>query len=179
MSKIKRLCLGGLFIAIILVLSSYLQIPLGGYIRLDLGYAVVMIASLLFGGIYGGIIAFLARILNDFIFSGYISIWWAIGSAFFGWGVGIMYKYFICRIKLKVAKISALAITTIVASFISFVGIVPILARIIIGVDYVFMLSIGVVAAITDAFVALCIGYPVFELLNKISGIASSNTSKE
>ncbi len=166
MNKTRKICLLGILIALVIVLSSYCQIPFGSFIRLDLGYAVVTVAALYMGGIYGAVVAFIARIINDFIFSGSISIWWAIGSAFYGLFIGISYKLLL-RIKSKIVINVLFAISTVVISFISFVGIVPLIAHFF-GISYLFMVGIGIIAAIMDAIVALVIGYPSYLAIKKI-----------
>lgn len=160
-----KLCLSGLFISLIVVLSAYCQIPLGSSIRLDIGYAVVVIAAMYFGPLYGGGIAFLARVLNDFIFSGSVSFWWAIGSAFFGFAIGLVYILF-KRIKNEKLRAVAVAFAIAVISFISFAGIVPVVA-LTVGLNYSFMLGIGVLASVADALVGIVVGYPAYEVLKR------------
>lgn len=154
----KKMCLSGLFVALCVVLSTYVQVTIGASIRLDLGYAVVMVSSLSFGGLYGCTIAFLARVINDLIFSGTVSVWWAIGSATFAWGIGFVYIHFIINVRKTTQRLFLLALITIVSSVAAFIGIVPVLANLMVGANYGFMLGIGVIAAITDAVVALLIG---------------------
>lgn len=164
----RKICLAATFIALVVVISSFLQIPMGESIRVDLSYAVVMVASLGFGGLFGALIAFLARIINDMIFSGSISIWWAIGSAFWALCIGYFNQFIVKRFSNKVIRIVLLCVFVMSISFVSFVGIVPFLAYYIIGVDYMFMVSIGVIAAITDGLVALIVGYPLYIAVTKI-----------
>lgn len=173
MSNTKKLSLAGVLIALIIVLSSYCQIPLGTSIRLDLGYAIVVFAAMFMGPIYGGVIAFLARIIADLIFSGSISIWWAIGSAFFGLAIGIMTKLTNKLIKKRI-KIIVIYISIIIISFISFAGIVPIIA-LCFGLNYYFMLSIGVLASIADAIVALVLGFPAYYIIHEKMNINNKN----
>ena len=166
---IKKLCLACIFIALIIVLSAYCQVPLGTSIRLDVGYAVVVIAAMHLGAGYGCAIAFLARVLNDFIFSGSVSFWWAIGSAFFGLAIGLVYAL---AKKAESAKVRAaiMSAAIIVISFISFAGIVPVVATCV-GLNYSFMLGIGILASVADAIVALVLGYPLHELFKKMKAI--------
>jgi len=156
-------------IALIVVLSSYVQIPLGAAIRLDLSYAVVMFVSLLFGGLYGGAVAFIARILNDFIFSGTVSIWWVIGSAAMAVIIGASQKLFLSKIKKRIVKRAATVTVTIAACAAGFIGIVPVLAHLMIGIEYSVILGYGVLAFISDAIVMVVLGYPLYLTLIKLS----------
>lgn len=166
MNNTQKLCLSGILIALIIVLSAYCQIPLGASIRLDLGYAIVVFAALYLGSYYGGLIAIIARIINDFIFSGSISFWWAIGSAFFGFAIGLAYKLS-QKISNKYIQTVVLYVSMAIISFVSFAGIVPIIASCI-GLDYRFMLGIGVIASVADAIVAMVVGYPLYCIFYKI-----------
>ena len=173
-TKIKRLCLSGMLIALSVVLSAYIKIPIGESIRLDLGYAVVMIGSMFFGGVYGGVIAFISRILNDLLVKGNVNlihVWWAIGSAFFGSVIGLVYTRFLLKLRNRRIKICILFLATICVSFIAFVGIVPPVAALITGTLYSLQLGFGVTAFVVDAIVALCIGYPLYEILIRIPNI--------
>ena len=161
--NIFKLCLSGISIALVIVLSTYCQLPLGPSIRLDIGYAVVVIAAMYLGASYGCVIAFLARIINDLIFSGSISFWWAIGSAFFGLAVGLMY-HFVNKLSNKKLQAVLVSISLIIISFVSFAGIVPVVASMV-GLEYNFMLGIGILASIADAIVSVVLGYPAYEVL--------------
>ena len=167
MKSTKKLCLGGILIALIVVLSSYCQVPLGASIRLDIGYAVVTFAAMYMGPVFGFFIALFSRIINDLVFSGSISFWWAIGSAFFGLAIGFVYPI-IAKIHNGIVKTIILAIVVTIISFVSFSGIVPIVASWV-GLEYGFMLGIGVLASIADAIVALVLGYPVYKAICRIT----------
>ena len=53
--------------------------------------------------------------------------------------------------------------------FVSFAGIVPIIASCV-GLDYKFMLGIGVLASVADAVVSIVLGYPLYYIFSKMKG---------
>ncbi|MDR1693302.1 MAG: ECF transporter S component, partial [Oscillospiraceae bacterium] len=119
--SIKRLCVTAMLIAVSVSLSAYIKIPLGDAISLDLGYSVVMVGAMLFGGVYGGIIGFFSRIINDLLVKGSVNvihIWWAIGSAFFGGFLGLIYTRIIINIRKRLLKIVIVSLTTAFSLFI-------------------------------------------------------------
>lgn len=67
LSHIQRITLGGLFLALIIILTRFLSfqnIPLIPFVRISIGPSLIIFGSLIFGPIYGGIIGGLSDILG-------------------------------------------------------------------------------------------------------------------
>ncbi len=67
LNQIQKITLGGLFLALIIILTRFLSfqnIPVIPFVRISIGPSLIIFGSLLFGPIYGGIIGGLSDILG-------------------------------------------------------------------------------------------------------------------
>ena len=65
--SVQRIAIGGLLLALIIIFTRFLSfqnIPLIPFVRISIGPALIIFASLLLGPIYGGIIGGLSDILG-------------------------------------------------------------------------------------------------------------------
>ena len=92
MSKTKKICHLALGIALYVVLSATVKIPLVGHIQTDLGY-VAFGAYLVIFGWQATIVGVIGCVIESLIFSGWFPIGWAAGQAFIGLMCGLWYRY--------------------------------------------------------------------------------------
>ncbi|MDR1733435.1 MAG: ECF transporter S component [Oscillospiraceae bacterium] len=168
---LRRVALSAVLVALIVVTSRFVQIPLFATTRLDLSYAIVMVAALLLGPLYGGTVGFLARAVGDLAFSGGIKIPYALGSAAMGAIIGLAQKYWLCKISNKALRFAASAAAAAVGAAVGFIGIVPALGALLFGAGYMVVLAHGATAALVDTIVASALGYPLYRILVKTPAV--------
>ena len=91
MSRNKKITYLGMGIALYVVLSYTVKIPLINQIRTDFGYLVFGVFLCLFG-IEGTIVGVLGCIISNLLYSGTFPIGWALGQLFIGLVCGYMFK---------------------------------------------------------------------------------------
>lgn len=90
-NKLKKICYLAMGIAMYVVFSMAVKIPLIGHIQTDLGYMVYG-AFLSCFGIPGVVVGVVGCFVESLIFSGWVPIGWMIGQLFVGLICGTLYK---------------------------------------------------------------------------------------
>lgn len=149
--KTKTITIFGVALALWVVLSSFLHIPIGiGHLWIDMGYVVYGLMLALYG-VPAAVIGVLGVFLENVLFTGWVSYSWMAGQLIIGLGCGyIFYKW-------KNKK----WITYLIAAIVTWIGIGLIKTLIEIALGYgVFEVKIitNSIAAILD-FIPMMIGY--------------------
>lgn len=112
-SNIKKIALYGIGIALYVVLSMTVKIPLVGHASLDLGYIVLAVYCYHFGSIAGMVVGGIGCMFVSLLTSGWFPPGWIVGNIFIGFIVGFVGK-----------KQNASTLKRIIAVFLSvFLGI--------------------------------------------------------
>lgn len=133
---IKQICYLGMGIALYVVLSFAIKIPLIGHIQSDFGY-IAFGAYLVLFGIIGTIVGAVGCIIESLIFSGWFPPGWFVGQIFIGVFCGFIFKK-AEKMKNRKIKIAICIITAIIALFIG-VGLIKTLIE-----CYLFSIPFGV-----------------------------------
>lgn len=89
--KTKDICTLGLGIALYVVLSATVKIPLIGHIHTDLGYVVFGVYLMLFG-MPAVVVGAIGCVFESIIFSGWFPIGWFVGQIVIGIICGASFK---------------------------------------------------------------------------------------
>ena len=90
---IFNLCLNAILIALGVVLSSFLQIPIFSNIKIDLSYVVIILMCMLFNPFQAGLSAMTIAMLESSLFTAYgFSISWAMANLFIGLACGTVFQ---------------------------------------------------------------------------------------
>ncbi len=162
MSKTKSVCLTGIGIALYVVLSMLIKIPVIGHISLDLGYIVLAIYCYFYGEISGAIVGACGCFLVSLLGSGWIGIGWPLGNLFIGAVCGRTYK-------MKKWDILFHILFTIVAVFIGIGLIKTIIECAMYSIPFEVKFVKDCVAFIMDA-ITMCIGLLIANNIKKIRG---------
>lgn len=120
-NKVKKITYLGMGIALYVVLSYTVKIPLINQIRTDFGYLVFGVFLCLFG-VEGTIVGVLGCIISNLLYSGTFPIGWALGQLFIGIVCGLSFrKVENTGLRVLIACVSVLigigVIKTLVESF--------------------------------------------------------------
>lgn len=90
--EIYMLVLNSVLIALGVVLSSFLQIPIYSDIRIDLSYVVIIVMCLMYNPIQAGLSAMCIAMLESSLFTQYgFSISWATANFVVGFGISLAF----------------------------------------------------------------------------------------
>lgn len=117
--KTKDICEIAIGVALYVVLSISIKLPLIGHIQSDLGYAALGAYCVFYGAAGGAIVGAVGCAIESFIFSGWFPPGWFLGQIFIGVFCGLVFKA-TGRVKSKAER---LTINILVAVFALFVGI--------------------------------------------------------
>lgn len=92
MSKVKKITLTAVGIALYVVVSMLLKIPMIGHISLDLGYIVLAFWCMMFGPVSAALVGCGGAFLVSLIASGWIAFGWPLGNLLIGAVCAILYK---------------------------------------------------------------------------------------
>lgn len=164
MNKTKKITYLAMGIALYVVLSMAIKIPLISHIQTDFGY-VAYGAFLSFFGLPAIIVGVAGCIIESLIFSGWVPIGWAIGQIAIGLMCGISFK---CIAKIDNAFLRYIAYILII-SFSTFVGIgiiKTVIECILYGIPFQIKFFKNCIATIAD-IPPMIIGVVVAEIIDK------------
>lgn len=152
----KNICLTALGIALYVVVSMMLKIPLGiGHLSLDLGYIVLAVYCYLYGPVSGAIVGSCGCFLVSILATGWIAIGWPLGNLLVGVVCGVFYN------RLKDDKMTHTLVCISVTIVSVFVG-VAIIKTVVESLLYSLPMGVkfikNLVAFALDAGV-MCVGY--------------------
>ena len=154
-------------IALFVVLSMCLRVPVFENYYLCLGYIVMTVYIWCFKWYEGAIIGFLGVILYCIIgglgFNGMPG--WSVGNIVIGLIIGVSLKY-IQQLKSKTLQVILTAITAIVATFIGIELIKSLIDSFVVSQPFVVRFAKNMTSFIADAFV-IVISLPICALIEK------------
>ena len=113
---VKDLCIVAVLIALGVVLSAFLQIPIYSNIKIDLSYIVIIVICYMYGAVVGGLGAMTIAMLESSLFTSLgFSISWSIANLFIGLVCGLTFTLTRTKVKELAVKHS-INIIAIVAS---------------------------------------------------------------
>lgn len=144
MTNTKKITFTAIGIALYVVLSMSMKIPLIAHISLDLGYVAFALYCYHFGAISGMIVGGVGCVLISLITTGWFPPGWFLGNLVIGLICGRLYKHN--------ATISNIIIT-IIAVAIGILGIKTVIECKLYGIPYAVKIPKNAIAFITDAIV--------------------------
>lgn len=141
MTKTKRIVQIGIGIALYVVLSMLLNIPIVGHVRFDAGYVCYAVYLDLFGW-WGILVGVLGCFLKGYISDGWIPFTWMIGQTIVGLSCSAVFA--------KTNKVS-LKVAAIVISVIVGIGFVSsLLSALMFGQPIALKIGRGMITAVAD-----------------------------
>lgn len=142
MSKAKNITLTAAGIALYVVISMFIKVPMIGHISLDLGYIVLAFYCMMFGPVSAAIVGSCGCFLVSLIASGWIAIGWPLGNLLIG---------AVCAIFYKPDKPIRNMVITVLMVFIGVLGIKTIVECPLYSIPVLVKLPKNLVAAIADS----------------------------
>lgn len=156
-------------IALYVVLSMTMKIPVISHISLDLGYIAFALMCYHFGAIPGMIVGGAGCVLNSLISSGWFPPGWFVGNLVIGLVCGLIYK--MARKNPTRGRTVLAIITTFIAVFVGVGLIKTVIECHLYGIPFAVKLSKNSIAALMDSVVMsaglLFARHPAFAKLNK------------
>ena len=176
--KTKKLCITAMGIALFVVLTLCLQVPVFENYYLCLGYIVMMVFSYYFGPTTGSVVGFLGVVIYCLLINGLRGMpGWAIGNIIIGIAVGFACKTTV-HIKNIWIKNSIIILTIILSTAIAMLGVKSLVESLLYSQPILVRIIKNVYAFIADVIV-LIIGLPVCALLQEpINKFSKSNNNQ-
>lgn len=140
-------------IALYVVLSMTMKIPLISHISLDLGYIAIALMCYHFGAISGMIVAGAGCVINSLITSGWFPPGWFVGNLMIGMICGLVYKNLRFELSSKRLYNIACALITVVVVFGGICGIKTVIECQMYSIPYAVKIPKNAIAALTDSIV--------------------------
>lgn len=145
----KKICFLAMGIALYVVLSTTVNIPLIGHIRVDAGY-LVFGAFISYFGITGTVVGVVGCLFESLLFSGWIPAGWMVGQMVIGLICGICYKSIQRKEKNARLKRVYYVIVTVIAVLIGIVIIKTFIECVLYQIPFPVKVVKNLIAAITD-----------------------------
>lgn len=165
--KTKQITYIGIGIALYIVISMLLNIPLIGNIRLDCGYIVYAVYLALFGW-QGIIVGVVGCFIKGYISDGWVPVTWMIGQLIIGITCSITFK----KVKNKLLQVIIMVLSVFLGIAIVSSGLSAWIFKLPLGLK----IFKGCVASVTDAG-AMVIGFIIADRIKKY--VATNNEVKE
>lgn len=163
-AAIKRIAINAMGIALFVVLSLCLQVPVFQNYYLCLGYVVMTLYCYSIGVASGTIVGTLGVILYCLLISGLRGMpGWAMGNLFLGIALGISFKY-VRRIKRPVIELLVSAVLITVFTAIAMLGIKSLTEHLLYSQPFMLRVATNMYAFIADAFVII-VSLPICKFL--------------
>lgn len=163
-TAIKRISINAMGIALFVVLSLCLQVPVFQNYYLCLGYVVMTFYCYSIGVTSGTIVGTLGVILYCLLISGLRGMpGWAMGNLFLGISLGISFKY-VRRIKRPVIELLVSAVLITVFTAIAMLGIKSLTEHLLYSQPFMLRVATNMYAFIADAFVII-VSLPICKFL--------------
>lgn len=163
-----RLCLLAVLLALYLVFSFSVLIPIVSHISFDLGYVIFAFSLFLFGWKAFSIGA-CGCILSSLLISGWFPLGWFLGQIFIGLFCGFFYKFFDKHLSKPALKHLFNISSTLFAVFIGIVIIKTVIECLLFNIPWLVKFTTNSIAFFVDSFCMVC-GYfiayglkPLFE----------------
>ena len=164
--KTKKLSITAMGIALFVVLTLCLQVPVFENYYLCLGYIAMMVFCYYFGPIVGGTIGFCGVVLYCLLTNGLRGMpGWAIGNIIIGITVGLACKLTV-HTKNIWARNSIIVLAIVLSTAIAMLGVKSLVESILYSQPIMIRITKNVYAFVADAIV-LVLGLPVCTLLRE------------
>lgn len=164
MNNTKKIAYLGLGIALYVVLSMMVKIPLIAHIQTDLGYIVYAVYLCLFGW-EAALVGVIGCLIESLIVNGWIPVGWMVGQAFIGVACGIAFQK---------TNSKWIRILVIIASVFVGIGLIKtVIECSLYGIPFPVKFMRNGVAVIADSIVMI-IGLYITDLVKK--GLAENDT---
>lgn len=169
-SKIRKLCVNGMGIALFVCLSMCLRVPVFDNFYLCLGYIVMTVYLYKEGIISGTLVGTLGTFLYCFLINGLRGMpGWVIGNIIIGIILGVWFKYLkkIKNKKMKIVMNFVSIIIVIISVSIGILGIKSVVECLLYSQPFIVRVTTNIPAFISDVFV-IVISLPLCKILNPI-----------
>lgn len=164
--KTKKLCITAMGIALFVVLTLCLQVPVFENYYLCLGYIAMMVFCYYFGPTAGSTVGFCGVVLYCLLTNGLRGMpGWAIGNIVIGIVVGIACNITV-RIKNKLVRNGIIVLAIILSTAIAMLGVKSLVESILYSQPMIVRIAKNVYAFVADVIV-LVVGLPVCTLLRE------------
>ena len=142
MKNVKTITLTAVGIALYVVISMFIKIPMIGHISLDLGYIVFAFYCMQFGPMSAALVGAGGCFLVSLIATGWIAIGWPLGNLLIG---------LVCAAVYKPDKTIRNILVTVLMVFIGVLGIKTAVECPLYGIPLLVKIPKNLVAAIADS----------------------------
>lgn len=146
-------------VALYVVLSATIRIPLVGHISVDLGFIALAVYAYHFGSIPAGIVGGIGCALSSLLFSGWFPLGWLLGNTFIG---------IVCGKAFKKKKTAWNIFVSVLAVAVGIIGIKTAVECYLYSIPLAVKIPKNSIAALTDSIV-MAIGVTVARHL-KLAG---------
>lgn len=165
--NIKKICINAMGIALFVVLSFCLQMPVFENYYLCLGYVVITVYCYYFGPVSGMIVGSLGVMLYCLLISGLRGMpGWAIGNLFIGLIVGVTCKY-TYEIKSKWLQYFIIGASVLAATAIAMLGVKSVIESILYAQPFLLRAAKNSYAFVADA-VVMIVSLPICAILHPV-----------
>lgn len=169
-STTKKICVLAMGIALFVVLTLCLQVPVFENYYLCLGYVVMAVYCYLFGPLYGSLIGFFGVVLYCLLTNGLRGMpGWSIGNIIIGIFVGIACKL-TANMKQILLRHTIIALTIVLSTALAMLGVKSIIECFLYSQPFIIRTANNIYAFLADAFVlifSLPICYKMNQIVNK------------
>ena len=166
---VKKIALTGVGIALFVVFTMCLQVPVFENYYLCLGYLVMMVYCAVVDPVSGTLTGVLGVILYCVLTNGLRGMpGWAAGNVVIGLAVGIAYRM-LADVKSRPVKIAILAIVILVSTAAGILGVKSLVEHILYAQPFLVRAAKNMYAFAADVFV-LWLGIPIAEIVKERIG---------
>lgn len=164
---VKRICITAMGIALFVVLSLCLQVPVFENYYLCLGYVAMTVLCYYYGPLSGAAVGVLGVVLYCLLTNGLRGMpGWALGNLLIGLGVGTVCKL-TCNMKQRLLRHLLIAIAVVLCVGIAMLGVKSLVECILYAQPMLLRMAKNVYAFIADA-VVMTVSLPICAGLNGI-----------
>lgn len=157
MKNTRHIAIAAIGIALYVVLSSTVRIPLAGHISVDLGFIALAVYAYHLGPFYAGIVGGLGCTISSLLFSGWFPLGWLLGNTFIG---------VVCGKAFKKEKTVWNIFVSVLAVVVGIIGIKTAVECYLYNIPLAVKISKNSIAALTDS-IAMVIGVTVARHLKR------------
>lgn len=162
-TNVKTMCQLAMGIALYVVLSMTVKIPLISHMQTDLGYIVFGTYLILFGW-QATLVGVIGCTIESMLFNGFFPIEWIVGQAVIGIICGLWFKY--TQNKSEKFRLTTNVMITIIAVFIGIGLVKTVVACSLYGMPFSVKFAKDMVAFVADV-IPMIVGVALGQMLQK------------